>query len=146
MNLLLGGFIYGIFINLQNFGIDKTTSSAIWCLPLILMPKNLPLRWNVPPVSAIFLFIGTALYAYYKVKNGLPEDLVNTPIKFFLFYRKRTSTGGFGFVDRLYFCCRMSTISTSFNSTSTVLLTDYFKKNAVKIKNFGFYGSTVVIA
>ena len=40
----------------------------------------------------------------------------------------------------------MSSISTSFNSTSTVLLTDYFKKNASENQKLRFlYGSTVVI-
>ena len=40
----------------------------------------------------------------------------------------------------------MSTISTSFNSTSTVLLTDYFKKKASEKQKLWFlYGSTLSI-
>ena len=99
------------------------------------------------PVSAIFLFIGTALYAYYKVKNGLPEDLVNTPDKVFPhFIVNELPQGVSGLLIASIFAAGMSTISTSFNSTSTVLLTDYFKKNAVENKKLWFlYGSTVVI-
>ena len=78
--------IYGIFINLQNFGIDQNYIQRYMVSSSETNAKKSAFYGGMLylPVSAIFLFIGTALYAYYKVKNGLPEDLVNTPIKFFL--------------------------------------------------------------
>ncbi len=78
-------FVYGIFINLQNFGIDqnyiqryKVSSSDANAKKSALYGGLLYL-----PVSAIFLFIGTALYAYYKVNGGLPFSISETPDKVF---------------------------------------------------------------
>ena len=141
--------IYGIFINLQNFGIDQNYIQRYMVSSSDTNAKKSAFYGGMLylPVSAIFLFIGTALYAYYKVKNGLPEDLVNTPDKVFPhFIVNELPQGVSGLLIASIFAAGMSTISTSFNSTSTVLLTDYFKKNAVENKKLWFlYGSTVVI-
>ena len=141
--------IYGIFINLQNFGIDQNYIQRYMVSSSETNAKKSAFYGGMLylPVSAIFLFIGTALYAYYKVKNGLPEDLVNTPDKVFPhFIVNELPQGVSGLLIASIFAAGMSTISTSFNSTSTVLLTDYFKKNAVENKKLWFlYGSTVVI-
>ena len=141
--------IYGIFINLQNFGIDQNYIQRYMVSSSDTNAKKSAFYGGMLylPVSAIFLFIGTALYAYYKVKNGLPEDLVNTPDKVFPhFIVNELPHGVSGLLIASIFAAGMSTISTSFNSTSTVLLTDYFKKNAVENKKIWFlYGSTVVI-
>jgi len=142
-------FIYGIFINLQNFGIDQNYIQRYMVSSSDSNAKKSAFYGGMLylPVSAIFLFIGTALYAYYKVKNGLPEDLVNTPDKVFPhFIVNELPQGVSGLLIASIFAAGMSTISTSFNSTSTVLLTDYFKKNVVENKKLWFlYGSTVVI-
>lgn len=141
--------IYGIFINLQNFGIDQNYIQRYMVSSSETNAKKSAFYGGMLylPVSAIFLFIGTALYAYYKVKNGLPEDLINTPDKVFPhFIVNELPQGVSGLLIASIFAAGMSTISTSFNSTSTVLLTDYFKKNAVENKKLWFlYGSTVVI-
>ncbi|MEC9195357.1 MAG: sodium:solute symporter [Bacteroidota bacterium] len=141
--------IYGIFINLQNFGIDQNYIQRYMVSSSETNAKKSAFYGGMLylPVSAIFLFIGTALYAYYKVKNGLPEDLVNSPDKVFPhFIVNELPEGVSGLLIASIFAAGMSTISTSFNSTSTVLLTDYFKKNAVENKKLWFlYGSTVVI-
>jgi solute:Na+ symporter, SSS family len=59
--------IYGLFINLQNFGIDQSyvqryatarndaeARKSVWLGAMLYLP-----------ISALFLFIGTALFAYY---------------------------------------------------------------------------------
>jgi SSS family solute:Na+ symporter len=142
-------FIYGIFINLQNFGIDQNYIQRYMVSSSDANAKKSAFYGGMLylPVSAIFLFIGTALYAYYKANSGLPEGLVNAPDKVFPhFIVNELPQGVSGLLIASIFAAGMSTISTSFNSTSTVLLTDYFKKNAGENQKLWFlYGSTVVI-
>ena len=142
-------FIYGIFINLQNFGIDQNYIQRYMVSSSDANAKKSAFYGGILylPVSAIFLFIGTALYAYYKINNGLPEELVNAPDKVFPhFIVQELPQGVSGLLIASIFAAGMSTISTSFNSTSTVLLTDYFNKNAVEKQKLWFlYVSTVVI-
>ena len=145
--VFLGGIYLWDIHQLQNFGIDQTIYNDIWFLPLIPMSKNLPFTEGCCTRSyrLFSLFIGTALYAYYKVNSSLPEGLVNAPDKVFPHFIVNELPGVSGLLIASIFAAGMSSISTSFNSTSTVLLTDYFKKMSVKIINFGFNGSTVVI-
>lgn len=126
--------IYGLFINLQNFGIDqnyvqrymsaKTEKEAIkstWFGGLLYIP-----------VSLLFVFIGTALYAYYQTfPELLPADLrsLDEADKIFPFFIVNgLPTGLTGLLIASIFAAGMSTLSTSLNSSSTVILTDHYKK------------------
>jgi solute:Na+ symporter, SSS family len=125
--------IYGIFINLQNFGIDQNyiqrymtassekeaKKSAMWGGLLYI------------PVSLLFLFIGTALYAYYTVNTGvLPGNFQSDRI--FPFYIVNSLPAGLtGLLIASIFAAGMSTISTSVNSSATIILNDYFKKKII---------------
>jgi SSS family solute:Na+ symporter len=66
-------FMYGIFINLTNFGIDqdqvqryhvarskKAASGAVWTMALLYVPMSL-----------LFFMIGTSLFAYYETRPEL---------------------------------------------------------------------------
>lgn len=142
-------FIYGIFINLQNFGIDQNYIQRYMVSSSDANAKKSALYGGLLylPVSAIFLFIGTALYAYYKVNGGLPFSLSETPDKVFPhFIINELPNGISGLLIASIFAAGMSSISTSFNSTSTVLLTDYFKRDATEKQKLTFlYISTLVI-
>ena len=74
--------IYGITINLQNFGIDQNfvqryltaksqrdAKKSLWFSTLLYIP-----------VSALFFFIGTALFAYYTAKPELLTESLKTEI------------------------------------------------------------------
>jgi SSS family solute:Na+ symporter len=124
--------IYGIFINLQNFGIDQNyiqrymtatnekeaKKSAMWGGLLYI------------PVSLLFMFIGTSLFAYYSVHPGvLPEGIQSDRV--FPFYIINNLPAGLtGLLIASIFAAGMSTISTSVNSSATVILNDYFKKSS----------------
>lgn len=130
--------VYGIFINLQNYGIDQNyvqrymasrtekeaKKSAFWGGMLYL------------PVSAIFLFIGTALFAYYN--SGVAElpaelqDVAKSDRVFPYFIVSQLPEGITGLLIASIFAAGMSTISTSYNSSATVFLTDYYQKFAKK--------------
>lgn len=142
-------FIYGIFINLQNFGIDQNYIQRYLVSSSDINAKKSAFYGGMLylPVSAIFLLIGTALYTYYKVNSNLPAELVGYPDKVFPhFIVNELPQGVSGLLIASIFAAGMSTISTSFNSTATVLLTDYFKKNTNENQKLWFlYGSTIVI-
>ncbi len=122
--------IYGLFVNLQNYGIDQNyvqrymtarstreaVRSTIWGGLLYI------------PVSLVFVYIGAALYAYYTARPGLlppgtPPDQV-----FPHFIITGLPTGVTGLVIASIFAAGMSTVSTSINSSATVVLTDFVSR------------------
>ena len=126
--------IYGLFINLQNFGIDqnyvqryhsaKTEKEAIkstWLGSLLYVP-----------VSLLFFFIGTALFSYYQaMPELLPENLQgleNADKIFPHFIVTGLPTGMTGILIASIFAAGMSTVSTSINSSATVILSDHYQK------------------
>lgn len=126
--------IYGLFINLQNYGIDqnfvqrymttstdkKAKSSAMFGALLYL------------PVSLIFFYIGTALFSYYTAQPDLlPAELKipGTGDKVFPhFIVNGLPRGITGLLIAAIFAAGMSTVSTSINSTATIILSDYYQR------------------
>jgi len=154
--------VYGVTMNLQNFGIDQSyvqryiasrsdreARKSVWLGGLLYVP-----------VSAVFFFIGTSLFAYYQThpealdevrtavaiqraqSQGLdPTDptqlaeikgsLTNTDIGdkvFPHFIGAKLPAGVTGLVIAAIFAAAMSTISTSLNSSATLLMRDYYQR------------------
>lgn len=141
-------FLYGFFINLNNFGIDqnyvqryhtaknaKEAARSIW----------LCVYWYVP-VSLVFFFIGTALYAYYQqhpeliesVKNLVaiemgvevgslvPADYGDRVLPHFMV--TKVPAGLLGLIIAAILSAAMSTISSGMNSSATVFLKDIYQR------------------
>lgn len=141
-------FLYGFFINLNNFGIDqnyvqryhtasteKQASRGIW----------LCVYWYVP-ISLIFFFIGTSLYAYFQqhpelievVKNQAaaemgvpvaslqPADYGDKVLPYFMV--TKVPTGVLGLVIAAILSAAMSTISSGMNASATVFLKDIYQR------------------
>ncbi len=125
---------YGIVINLQNFGIDQNyiqryhaassdreAAKSIWLGALLYVP-----------VSAIFFLIGTALFAYYTAGPGaLPEAYqgeAQADKVFPYFIVTSLPSGVTGLLIAAIFAAAMSTVSTSLNSSATIILSDYYKR------------------
>ncbi len=126
--------IYGIFINLQNYGIDQNYVQRYMASSSEKEAKKSALYGGLLyiPVSLVFFLIGTALFAYYKVMpDALPEAL-HDPNKadqvFPYFIVKGLPTGFTGLLIAAIFAAGMSTVATSLNSSATVFLTDYYKR------------------
>lgn len=126
--------VYGLFINLQNFGIDQSyiqryksakteqeAKKSTWLGSLLYIP-----------VSLLFFMIGTSLYAYYQIfSNSLPIELqaLEQADKVFPHFIATVLPPGIsGLVIAAIFAAGMSTVSTSINSSATVILEDHFKK------------------
>ncbi len=126
--------IYGLFMNMQNYGIDQnyvqrymTTKSTAEAVKSTLFGGLLYI-----PVSLIFVYIGTALYSYYTacpelLPAGTPADKV---FPHFIVYG--LPTGFTGLVVASIFAAGMSTISTSINSSATIVLTDFVARLSKK--------------
>jgi solute:Na+ symporter, SSS family len=126
--------VYGIFINLQNFGIDQSYIQRYMASRSDRAAKISALSGGLLyiPVSLLFLFIGTALYAFYTSGAApLPSELQalgKSDQVFPYFIVSQLPTGVTGLLIASIFAAGMSTISTSFNSASTVFLSDYYRK------------------
>lgn len=141
-------FLYGFFINLGNFGIDQNyvqryhsaaneqdAARSIWlCV------------WYYVPVSALFFFIGSCLYAYYNIFPALLQPLIqkvaldkqiaigNIHIAdyadsiFPYFIKTEIPTGLLGLLVAAILSAGMSAVSNGINSAATVLVKDIFPK------------------
>lgn len=141
-------FLYGFFINLNNFGIDqnyvqryhtakneKEASRSIW----------LCVYWYVP-VSLVFFFIGTALFAYFQqhpelalavreqvaLEKGVPAstlqpaDYGDKVLPYFMV--TKVPSGLLGLIIAAILSAAMSTISSGMNSSATVFLKDIYQR------------------
>ncbi len=126
--------VYGLVINLQNFGIDQnyiqrylTSKSdaearkSVWMGGLLYVP-----------LSAVFFFIGTLLFAFYLTHPGeLPEAYQAADKSDYVFPNFIVTVlppGVTGLLIAAIFAAAMSTVSSSLNSSATIVLNDYYKR------------------
>jgi SSS family solute:Na+ symporter len=189
--------LYGLFLNLQNFGIDQSyiqryiasssdreARKSLWLGGILYVP-----------VSAVFFLIGTTLFVYYHAeqhKRELPEvkqlvarqrlmqegvypqyegakgsvltedyqralnegaavlsdkDIGDRVFPHFI--AKHLPPGLTGLLIAAVFAAAMSTVSTSLNSSATLLMSDYYRRffnpsASEKQCMFALYLSTIV--
>jgi SSS family solute:Na+ symporter len=123
--------LYGIFINLQNFGIDQSfvqryqtartdgdARRSVWLGALLYIP-----------ISALFFFIGTALFAYYQAQPELLSAQVDKAEKVFPYFMERqVPRGVLGLLIAALLAAAMSSISTCLNASATLFLCDIYKR------------------
>ena len=139
--------IYGLFTNMQNYGIDQnyvqrymTTKSTKDAVKSTLFGSLLYI-----PVSLVFVYIGTALFAYYTAQPELLPDAAIDPATgvkalgnmasdqvFPWFIVAGLPMGITGLVIAAIFSAGMSTVATSINSSATIVLTDFVNRFAKK--------------
>jgi len=123
---------YGVFINLQNFGIDQTfvqryhtarseraAARSVWTGALLYLP-----------ISAVFLFIGTGLFAFYTARPELLPAAVAAKgdAVFPHFIVTQLPVGLTGLVIAAIFAAAQSTLSSSMNCSATLVLCDVYKR------------------
>ncbi len=157
--------VYGLTINLQNFGIDQSyvqryiasssdaeARKSVWLGGLLYVP-----------VSAVFFLIGTTLFAYYQARpddmdrlrsavavqqlaaSGISEGAADYTVKlreaktgltdadlgdkvFPQFIGSKLPAGVTGLLIAAVFAAAMSTVSTSLNSSATLIMRDYYQR------------------
>jgi SSS family solute:Na+ symporter len=124
----------GLFINLQNFGIDQSyvqryqtaksdreAAGSVWLGALLYLP-----------ISAVFFFIGTGLFAFYTARPELlpaTVDAMNRPDTVFPhFIVAQLPVGLTGLVIASIFAAAQSTIASSINCSATLVLCDLYKR------------------
>jgi len=134
--------VYGLFINLQNYGIDQNFVQRYMTTSTDKKAKSSAMFGSLLylPVSLVFFYIGTALYSYYTAQPDLLPAELKLPGAgdkvFPHFIVNGLPSGITGLLIAAIFAAGMSTVSTSVNSTATIVLSDYylryFNKNATE--------------
>lgn len=133
--------IYGLFINLQNYGIDQNYIQRYMTTGTGREAKFSALFGSLLyiPVSLLFFYIGTALFSYYTSQPDLLPDQFRSPgagdTVFPYFIAAGLPVGLTGLLIAAIFSAGMSTVSTSLNSTSTIILSDYYNRYFNKDNN-----------
>ncbi len=123
---------YGVFINLQNFGIDqgfvqryvtaksdRDAKMSVWLGALLFLPA-----------STLFFFIGTGLFAFYQAQPELlPEAVAAKPDSVYPhFIVTQLPAGVTGLLIAAVFAAAMSSVDTSLNSSATLFHCDLYKR------------------
>ena len=123
--------IYGLTENVRNLIADqnytqkyssvateKEAKKSVWVAMLIYLP-----------LTAIFLFIGTALFSYYGADaHSLNEAITKGDEVFPFFIATELPTGIKGLIIAAIMAASMSTVDSALNSSATVLYIDFYKK------------------
>ena len=123
--------IYGLTENVRNLIADqnytqkycsvpdeKKAKKSVWIAMLIYLP-----------LTVIFLYIGTALFAYYSGPNNILGETVTKGDQVFPFFiATQLPVGLKGLIIAAILAASMSTIDSALNCSATVLFVDYYKK------------------
>lgn len=123
--------IYGLTENMRNLFADQNfvqkyssvateeaAKKSVWLAMLIYIP-----------MTVIFLYIGTALFAFYSPGGAtLPADVTKGDQVFPFFIATQLPIGLKGLVVAAIMAAAMSTLDSALNSSATVLLLDFYKK------------------
>ncbi|MEM1250183.1 MAG: sodium:solute symporter [Acidobacteriota bacterium] len=130
-------FAYGLFINLNNFGIDQSyvqrfhaaesdaeARRSVWLAAALYVP-----------ISLLFFFLGTALFVHVQTSVPLQAELEalagpaaevgDRVLPHFI--ATRLPTGIAGLIVAALFSAAVSSVDTSLNSSATVALEDLWK-------------------
>ncbi len=144
--------IYGVTENIRNLMADQnytqkyaSTSSekkakrSVWIAMLMYLP-----------LTAIFLYIGSALFAFYSGSaHTLDPSIVKGDQVFPYFIATELPVGMKGLIIAAILAASMSTVDSALNCSATVLYEDYYRKyfkiNASEKNSINFLRLTTVV-
>ena len=123
--------IFGLFINLQNFGIDQSyvqryatansepeAKKSVWLGALLYVP-----------ISALLFLVGTGLFAFYTAQPELlPESISKGDKVFPHFIANELPTGITGILIAAVLAAAMSSVDSSLNGSATLTWCDLVKR------------------
>ena len=123
--------IFGLFINLQNFGIDQSyvqryatansepeAKKSVWLGALLYLP-----------ISALLFLVGTGLFAFYTAQPELlPESISKGDKVFPHFIATELPTGITGILIAAVLAAAMSSVDSSLNGSATLTWCDLVKR------------------
>lgn len=120
--------INGAFYAIQKYGTDQTVVQRYLTAKTdkaAIKASFLGISLTVP-IWTIFMFIGTALFVFYK-QNPLPEG-TNASAVFPHFIMTQLPTGVIGFIVAALISAAICSLSADLNSLAAVGIQDYYKK------------------
>ncbi len=144
--------IYGLTENIRNLMADqnytqkyssvateKKAKKSVWIAMLIYLP-----------LTAIFLYIGTAMFAFYSGSGHILDPSILKGDEVFPFFIATELPAGLkGLIIAAILAASMSTVDSALNSSATVLYLDYYKKyfrpNASERSSIGFLRSITIV-
>jgi solute:Na+ symporter, SSS family len=122
--------INGIFYALQKYGTDQTIVQrylAAKTEKAAIKASFIGVLLTVP-VWAMFMFIGSALFAFYKLSPGiLPNGIVAEGV-FPYFISTQLPVGIKGFIIAALVAAAISTIASDFNCLAAIGVSDYYAR------------------
>ena len=123
--------IFGLFINLQNFGIDQSyvqryatakseseAKKSVWLGALLYLP-----------ISALLFLLGTGLYAFYTAQPELLPETISKGDKVFPhFIATELPVGITGILIAAVLAAAMSSVDSSLNGSATLTWCDLVKR------------------
>ena len=126
----VGVFLFGLFENLKNFGIDQSyvqryataksgreARKSVWIGALTYIP-----------VSALLFLVGTALFAFYHAQPDLLPVGTDADKVFPHFIKTQLPVGATGLLIAAVLAAAMSSVDSSLNSSATLYLCDIHKR------------------
>jgi len=144
--------IYGVTENIRNLIADQNYTQkycsvpderkakrSVWIAMLIFLP-----------LTALFLYIGTTLFAFYSgAENILGEAVTKGDQVFPHYIATKLPVGVKGLIIAAILAASMSTIDSALNCSATVLFVDYYKKyikpDTSEKNSVGFLRLTTVV-
>ena len=93
------------------------------------------------PATLLFFGIGTALFAFYQSNPEKLDPTITTDQIFPMFIAREMPIGLAGLIVAGVFAAAQSTVSTSMNSTSTTIVTDFLRPLKVCKSEHGYLNS-----
>jgi len=123
--------IYGVTENLRNLIADQNyvqkyasvateaeAKRSVWIAMLIYVP-----------LTAVFLYIGTALFSFYSPGGALlPPEIIKGDQVFPFYIATQLPIGLKGLIIAAILAAAMSTVDSALNCSATVLLLDFYKR------------------
>lgn len=144
--------VFGLFINLQNFGIDqsyvqryatadsdKAARYSVWLGALLYIP-----------ISALLFLVGTGLFAFYSAQPELLPDTISKGDQVFPhFIATQLPSGISGLLVAAILAAAMSSVDSSLNGSATLTWCDLVKRFSRKERNEAsgmkvLHGATIV--
>ncbi len=125
-------FVYGIAINLQNFGIDQSFTQRYIAAKDLKSARKSAFHGAMlyVPVTLLFVIIGTGLWIFVQTHPGeVPAEVAAQSDAVYPWYIVHHLPRGMsGLLIAAIIAAAMSTIAATLNSGSTVLLEDYYRR------------------
>ncbi len=124
--------IYGVTENLRNLMADQNYVQKYSSVPTERQAKKT--IWMAMaiyiPLTAIFLYIGTALFAFYSGSDELAKAGITKGDQVFPYFIATQLPAGLkGLIIAAIVAAAMSTVDSALNCSATVLMLDFYKRH-----------------